>query len=285
MNYSNYNREEKNITNNKESKDGIFNIFDEHGDLIINKVIKLIIIGIVSLFLIITLFCSFTTIKSGEVGLKIRFGKIVDSKLVEGFNFKIPYIERIVKVNIKVQKSELKVESSTKDMQIINTSIAVNYKVDSSKAVNLYKTVGNRYDDVVLQPAIKESIKSAIAKYNAEEITTKRAEVSLDCLNTIQEKVKKYGIIVEDFNLTDFSFSDEYTKAIESKQVAEQNYEKAKLEAETKIVQAEATKKANDMLKQSLTDELIAKQFIEKWDGKLPATYAGDDILKMFNLK
>ena len=263
----------------------MFKFYDENGNLKEDKIVKLVIFAIIGIFLLITLFCSFQTIKSGEVGLKIRFGKIVDSKLVEGFNFKIPYIEKIVKVNIKVQKSELSVESSTKDMQIINTTIAVNYKVDSTKAVNLYRTVGNNYNSVILQPAIKESIKSAIAKYNAEEITTKRGEVSLDCLNAIQEKVKKYGIIIEDFNLTDFGFSDEYTKAIESKQVAEQNYEKAKLEAETKIVQAEATKKANDLLKQSLTDELIAKQFIEKWDGKLPSTYAGQDIMGIFNLK
>ena len=246
---------------------------------------KAVIKAVLCLFTVITLFASFKTIKSGEVGLRVRFGKIVDSSLNEGINFKIPYIESIKKVNIKVQKSELTIESSTKDMQIINTTIAVNYRVDSNKASYLYKTVGNSYDETILQPAIKESIKTAIAQYNAEEITTKRSEVSIDCLNAIQKKVEKYGIIVEDFNLTDFSFSDEYTKAIEQKQVAEQNLQKAKLEAERKVLEAEATKKANDMLKQSLTDELIAKQFIEKWNGQLPTTYAGGDILKMFNIK
>lgn len=246
---------------------------------------KITICVIVGVFLLITLFSSFQTIASGEVGLKVRFGKIVNTSLSEGLNLKIPYIESIVKVNIKVQKSELSVESSTKDMQVVNTTLAVNYRVDSKKASELYRTVGSSYEETVLQPAIKESIKSAIAQYNAEEITTKRAEVSTNCLKALQEKVEKYGIIVEDFNLTDFSFSEEYTKAVEEKQVAEQNLEKAKLEAETKIVEAEATKKANDLLKQSLTNELVAKQFIEKWDGHLPTTYAGDDILGMFNIK
>ena len=246
---------------------------------------KIVLCFIICFVVLITLFNSFQIIKSGEVGLKVRFGKIVNTSLNEGLNLKIPYIESIVKVNIKVQKSELNVESSTKDMQVINTTIAVNYRVDSKEATKLYRTVGSSYEEIVLQPAIKESIKSAIAKYNAEEITTKRAEVSSSCLELLQEKVKKYGIIVEDFNLTDFKFSDEYTKAIEDKQVAEQNLEKAKLEAETKIVEAEATKKANDLLKQSLTDELVTKQFIEKWDGHLPTTYAGDNILGMFNIK
>ena len=246
------------------------------------KLFLYVLIGVVLLF---TLFSSFQTIESGEVGLKVRFGKIVDSSLNEGLNLKIPYIEQIQKVNIKVQKSEIRVESSTKDMQTIDTTIAVNYRVDSKKASNLYRTVGNSYEVTVLEPAIKESIKSAIAQYNAEEITTKRSEVSSNCLKALQGKVEKYGIVVEDFNLTDFSFSEEYTKAIEDKQVAEQKLEKTKLEAEAKIIEAEATKKANDLLKQSLTDELIAKQFIEKWDGKLPSTYAGKDILGIFNLK
>lgn len=249
------------------------------------KIGKTILISVIVIFAIITMFSSFKTIKSGEVGLKVRFGKIVNTKLNEGFNFKIPYIEKIVKVNIKVQKAEFMAESSTKDMQIINTTVAVNYRVDSAKADDLYKQVGNNYQEVVLQPAILESIKSAIAKYNAEEITTKRAEVSVECLHAIQEKAEKYGIIIEDFNLTNFSFSQAYTSAIEAKKVAEQNLEKAKLESEKKVIEAEATKKANELLKQTLTDEVIAKQFIEKWDGKLPETYAGEDILKMFNLK
>ena len=243
------------------------------------------VLSIIILFVIITIFASFTTIKSGEVGLRVKFGKIIDTNLDEGINFKIPYIESIKKVNIKVQKSELNVESSTKDMQIINTTIAVNYRVDSQKAAYLYKTVGNDYDETILQPAIKESIKSAIAQYDAEQITTKRAEVSTSCLETIQNKVKKYGIVVEDFNLTNFSFSTVYTNAIEQRKVAEQNLQREKLEAERKVIEAEATKKTNDLLKQTLTDELIAKQFIEKWDGKLPQTYAGGDILKMFNIK
>lgn len=245
---------------------------------------KATIIGIIIILTLITLFSSFKTIKSGEVGLKVRFGKIVNTKLNEGFNFKIPYIEKIVKVNIKVQKAELTAESSTKDMQIINTTVAVNYRVDSAKADQLYKQVGNDYEVVVLEPAIKESIKSAIAKYNAEEITTKRAEVSVDCLKTIQDKSEKYGIIIEDFNLTDFGFSQEYTNAIEKKQVAEQELAKAKLESERKVIEAQATKEANELLNQTLTDEVLSKQFIEKWDGKLPETYAGGDLKALFNI-
>lgn len=246
---------------------------------------KTVIFGVIGLVILVTVLSSFQTIRSGEVGLKVRFGKIVSTQLNEGFNFKIPYIEDIVIVNIKVQKIELITESSSKDLQTIQTNIAVNYRIESDRASELYRTVGNQYESVVLDPAIKESIKATIAKYTAAEIITARSEVSQKCMEELQAKVEKYGIIIDNFNITNLSFSQEYTKAIEDKQVAEQKLEKAKLEAEAKLVEAEATKKANDLMKQSLTDNLIQKEFIEKWDGKLPTTYAGDNIMGIFNLK
>lgn len=261
---------------------------DAYGDFVgfTKKGVKLLILlPIIILFGIITFLSSFKTIKSGEIGLKVRFGKIIDSSsLVEGVNFKIPYIEKIIKVNIKVQKEELQVESSTKDMQIVNATVVVNYRVDNKKASGLYKTVGKNYNITILQPAIKESIKTAIAQYNAEEITINRSEVSKRCLEAIQEKVTKYGIIIEDFNLTDFSFSAEYDKAIEEKQIAEQKLAKAKLEAEAKLVEAEATNKANELLRQNTTDEVLMKQFIEKWNGELPKVTSGNSIFDITDI-
>ena len=248
------------------------------------KIKKIVILSIVGLFLLISLISSFTIVESGEVGLKVRFGKITNSSISEGINFKIPYIEQILRVNIKVQKAELEVEGSTKDLQLVSTRIAVNYRIDVDQASTLYKTVGSNFEEIVLLPAVKESIKSAIAQYNAEEITTNRTTVSESCLKAIQDKVRKYGIIIEDFNLTDFNFSDEYTKAIEDKQVAEMNLEKAKLEAEAKVAAAKGEADANALLEKTLTKEVLTEQFIEKWDGKLPQTYSGDDTLGIFNL-
>lgn len=249
----------------------------------VEKIVLTVILTIIALGIILFL-CSFKTIKSGEIGLKTRFGKITETSLKEGINFKIPFVEKIIKVNIKVQKSEMNIEASTKDLQIVNTTVAVNYRINADKAPSLYKQVGNGYEETILSPAIKESIKSAIAQYNAEEITVNRKIVSQSCLKAIQDKVEKYGIIIEDFNLTDFSFSEEYTKAIEDKQVAEQNLEKSKLEADKKIVEAEATKKANELLQESLTYELIMKQFIEKWNGELPKVTDSNSIFDISEL-
>ncbi len=255
------------------------------------RVGRITIASIIALFVIITLFSSFKTIKSGEVGLKVRFGKIVDSSLKEGLNLKIPYLEKIVKVNIKVQKAELDTESSSKDLQTIKTKLAVNYRVDSDNAVNLYKTVGNSYEETILIPAIQESIKSAMSQYTAEQTITKRNEVSDKCLEEIQEKVKKYGIVVEDFNIIDLDFSDAYNQAIEEKQVAEQKVltaqqelEKTKIEKEKKIVEAQGTKEANEILNSTLTNENLAKQFIDKWNGSLPTVVSEGDVMKMFGI-
>ena len=246
---------------------------------------KIMLFRILGLFILITILSSFTTINSGEVGLRVRFGKIIDSNLTEGLNFKIPYIERIVKVNIKVQKVEVNTTSASKDLQDIKTTLAVNYRVENKSATNLYKTVGNSYEQTILTPAIEESIKSIISKYTAEQTITLRPEVSSECMKELQEKVEKYGIVIDNFNIINLEFSEEYSKAIEEKQVAEQKLATAKLESEAKIVEAEATQKSNELLKQTLTDELIMKEFIDKWDGKLPETYAGDNIMGLFNLK
>ena len=247
----------------------------------VQKKIWIIVIVIV-LFLLIG--SAITTISSGEIGLKVRFGKLVDTNLSEGLNVKIPLMEKIVKVNIKIQKTEIETTSASKYLQDVKIKLAVNFRVKEKDAVNLYKNVGNEYEEIILRPAIEESIKSVISKYNAEELITKRQEVSDLALKTLQEKIEKYGIEGSEFNIINLNFSEDYGKAIEEKQVAEQQLEKARLDAEARLVEAQATKKANDLLKQTLTKELLIKEFIEKWNGELPKNYAGEDILSIFDL-
>lgn len=238
-------------------------------------------------WLLLILFGCFSTIKTGEIGIRTRFGKMVGSTKGEGMIFKSPF-EEITKINIKVQKYENKevLSTSTKDMQVVNNiKVSINYQINGSKAVNLYKKVGTKYKDTILEPAIQETIKAVISKYTSEELVTKRSEISLDINNTLNDRIKSYGINSVSVAINNFDFSDSYNQAIENKAVAEQEVqtsknqlEKAKVEAEKKIVEAEATNKANELLKQNVTDEVLMKQFIEKWDGKLPNTMSGDSI-------
>lgn len=253
-------------------------------DLEFNKK-NIIIVGIILVFIIL-LFSSVRIVKSGQAGIKVRFGKVTDSQLSEGINLKVPFIEKIIKMNVKVQKAEIETESSSKDLQTIKMKVAVNYKVNRKEAMNLYKNVGEKYEEIVLQPAIQESIKASTSKYTAEELITNRSEVSKTCMVELENKIEKYGLNVDNFDIIDFDFSEEFNKAIEEKQVAEQKVltakqelEKEKIKSEEKIVKAEAEKRANEMKQQSLTDNIIKEKFIEKWNGEMPKVSGNGSII------
>lgn len=252
---------------------------------------RIINIGIIIVITIILFSSSITTIKSGEVGIRVRFGKVIDKSTNEGVNFKIPFIERIEKMNVKVQKTEVQTSSSSKDLQEVDMKLAVNYKIDKKQATSLYKNVGTGYQDIVLEPAIEESIKAVTSKYTAEELITNRSEVSTKCMEELSKKVNKYGIDVSDFNIINFNFSEEFDKAIEEKQIAEQKVltakqelEKERIEAEKKIVKAEAERQANELKQQTLTDNIIKEKFIDKWNGELPKVTSGNNIFDVSSL-
>ena len=114
---------------------------------------KVYFIGAVAFFVVCLFSLSLTTINTGEVGIRVRFGKVVDSSTSEGINLKIPFIEKIEKINVKVQKIELDAASASRDLQDVNMSLAVNYRVNGDSAKELYKTVGSSYKDTVLEPA------------------------------------------------------------------------------------------------------------------------------------
>ena len=257
---------------------------------IFNEYKKYTIIAVVIIVISILLSCV-TTINSGEVGIRIRFGKVVEKPTNEGINLQIPMIEKIEKMNVKVQKTEVTTNSSSKDLQNVDISLAVNYRIDSKQAVDLYKNVGMNYEEIILEPAIEESIKAVTSKYTAEELITHRSDVSSECMEKKKKKVGKYGISVSEFNITNFSFSLEFEKAIEEKQVAEQKVltakqelEKEKIDAEKKIVAAEAEKKANELKQKTLTDNVIKEKFIDKWNGELPKVTGNGSILDISSL-
>ena len=258
------------------------------------KQIGCAIAEVISIIVVILGLCSFSTIKSGEVGIKTRFGKVINTELTEGINFKIPFIDKIVKMNVKVQKyeNEVALSTSSKDLQVINNIIInVNYQVDGTKAPELYRQVGKDYQSIIITPAIQESVKSVISQYTAEELVTKRTEVANAINLNLNEKLNEYGINVLSTGIKDFDFSAEYNNAIEKKAVAEQEVltakqqlEKAKVDAETKKVQAQGEADANAVLEKSLTNEILIEQFISKWNGQLPAVMGGDNMFDITSL-
>jgi len=239
---------------------------------------------------------SISAVPTGHVGIKVRFGAVQNDVLVEGLNFKMPLAERIVRMDCRTQRIDVEGEGASKDLQTVNTYIAVNYSVKKERAFELYKTVGTDYEKILIKPLAQESMKTTTAKYTAEELITKRTEVANTLTETLQEKLEEKGIVVENVSIVNLNFSAAYNNAIEQKQVAEQEakkaqqeLEKTKIEAEKKVVEAQATADAKiiqaqaeaeaaRVQKSELTKDLLQLRWIEKWDGKLPNTALSDSI-------
>ncbi len=255
---------------------------------------KKIITGILAAVIVVLLILisSVSIVKTGQIGIVTRFGAVQEKVLSEGINFKLPFIERVHKLNCKIQKMEISNNSASKDLQDVGIDVAINYCISVEQAPNLYKTVGKNYEDTILTPSITDAIKSVTAQYTAEELITKRAEVADIMLDAFNKKLNSKGITIVSSNIIDLQFSEAFNTAIEEKQVAQQEalkakeeLEKTKIEAEKKIVEAEATAEANKIINESLTNNNLEKQRLEneanaisKWDGVLPSTITGDAV-------
>ena len=246
--------------------------------------IKGIILGtVIGMGVLITGLFSFTTVPAGNTGIKVRLGAVQESSLKEGLNFKIPFVEKIVLMDNRTQIVTAEGNSASKDLQTVENTIAVNFRVNPEKSAYLYQKVGVGYVDTIMSPAIQEATKGTIAKYTAEELITKRAEVGEGIKEELSNKVSDYGIVVENLNIVNFNFSEEFNAAIEAKQTATQQALKAQedlsrieIEAKQKVVEAQGEAEANRILSESISDQLLQREFINKWDGKLPTVMGSE---------
>jgi len=234
-------------------------------------------LGIFLVIVAIFLFSSISIVPAGHTGILVILGKVSETSLTEGLHFKPPIISQVVKMDTRVQKSEVSAASASKDLQAITSTIAVNYRVAGSTATKLYKEVGVGYESILISPAIQESVKAVTAKFTAEQVITERQIVSNQMLDALNEKVNRYGIFIEVYNVTDFQFSEEFNKAIEAKQTAQQQALKAeqdltriKIEATQQIEKAKAEAEAYRLKNIEITEKTLAMEYLQKWDGKLP---------------
>ena len=208
----------------------------------------------------------------------------------------------------RIVKLEVTTQAFSKDLQTVSAVLAINYRVDKGMSHSIYKNIGGAYESVLVIPAVNEVLKAVGAEYTASTLVANRSAVSVELDNNLKAKLQTSGIIVEDINVIDWDFSDEYIAAIEQKQVAEQNLIKTRTEQEQAVVIAEASAKqkviaaqadadsaviaaearakqitveadaqaeANRKLSESLSNELINYEMINKWDGKLPEVQTG----------
>lgn len=251
---------------------------------------------------------SYRTVEPGHRGVLISFGEVGDNIYAEGGPyFIIPFVQDIIQMNVQTLKISTSTTASSADLQIVSTTIAVNFHVDPGQVNVVYQSLRQEYADRVIAPAIQESVKAGTAQFTAEELITKRATVRQVIQDDLAARLLQYGIIIENVLIEDFDFSTAFNQAIEAKVQAEQQALEAErildrirveafqaiaeaeglaesirlvaqAEADATLFEAEANAEALRIQKQEVTALLNQFKAIEKWDGKLPQFMGGDTI-------
>lgn len=233
------------------------------------------------------LFSTVTLVPAGYRGILLRFGAVAGT-LGEGFNVIVPGVNSVVLMEVRTQKEDSNATAASRDLQTVTTSLALNYRLDPMKVDQVFRNVGTEYVSRIIDPAVQESIKVVTAQYTAEDLIKNRAQVKAQVEVEITRRLGAYNIIVEPagLSITNFEFSPEFNKAIEAKQVAQQQAEQQKyvlqqadLQRQTDVTRAEGKAQAAKLNAAALQVQggslVIAREWIEKWDGKLPSVSAG----------
>jgi len=268
----------------------------------------LIIAGIAVVVVLLVFTTCTATVETGYTGIVTTFGKVEDVTLEAGLHFKSPF-QRIIAMDNREQKTSFTTEAFSSDIQQVDITGSINYAINKSTAMNLFKEVGTDYFNKLVYPRMLEITKGVFSKYSAENLVANRQKLSEQIRDGLYEELKDYGINVISLSIENLDFTDAFTDAVEAKQVAAQKKLQAEIEqaqmtmetqqqAERKRINAEAeanvlkinadadayaTKvrseaeaEANKMIAESLTENLIKFNEIKSWDGKLPTFMAGE---------
>ena len=255
------------------------------------------------------------SVPAGHVGVVEHFGQVRESTLQPGFHM-TKYFEHVHPVDIRTQRHNYNTEAFSSDIQQVGLTIAVNENISPDAAYKLYTTVGMNYLENLLEPRLMENAKVVISKYTAESLIANREKLSAEVLVKMQADMAQYGINVTAISIENIDFTDQYEAAIEAKQVATQEKQKAQTEEERKTMEAEQAAKrkkieadaaaevqkinadaeayaitakaeaeaeANKKLNESITNELINYNQILHWDGKLPTFMGGESTMPILN--
>lgn len=238
----------------------------------------------ITLLILVLLSSVFTVVPTGFRGVVTQFGKVTGKVFDEGLHIKIPFIDTVNKINIQIQKEETDADSSSKDLQSVNATVALNYRIDETRVQDLYQDVGKFYVQKIIDPVIQEAVKSGMAQFTAEELITKRAEVKLSIETIMTDTLAVQGITVIDFNVVNFNFSSAFDNAIEAKVTAEQEalaaenkLEQIKFEAQQAIESSKGRAEAIEIEAKALRNnpDVLELRAIEKWNGVLPQVTGG----------
>ncbi len=241
----------------------------------------LIIVAALVLFLFLK---PWVQVGAGERGIVLNFGAVQENVLGEGLHLRVPVMQEIVRVDVKVQKAETNAAAASADLQDVSSTVAINYHIIPDKANIVYQSIGIHFKERIIDPAVQEVVKAVTAKYTAEELITKRPAVSDPMKLSLTERLMEHNIAVDAFSIVGFSFSKIFMEAIESKQTAEQlalkakrDLDRIKIEAEQTVTAAKAEAESLRLQRANISPDLIELRkieanlrAIEKWNGILP---------------
>ncbi len=255
------------------------------------------------IIIIVVMAESIVIVEAGHRGVVLYLGAVENRVLGEGVHFITPFAEQVVQMEVRTQKFQAEATAASNDLQEVQTVIAVNYRIDPQETNKIYQILGVNYADRVISPTIQESVKASVAKFNAEELITKRETAKSVIANAIRSTLSTNNIQVQNVFITDFKFSDAFATQIEQKVVAfqkfltEQNNLKAvEVVANQTVAQAEGQARANAAkaggesqaikiitLQLRESPEYLQWQAITKWNGQMP--YAlGSSAFPFFQL-
>lgn len=267
---------------------------------------------VVAIVLVITSCVSY--VPTGYTGILTTFGRVEDNTLDAGVAFHLPW-QNVIKMDNREQRDAFQLEAFSKDIQQVGIQGSVNYNIDKSTAMRLYRDVGTEYVTILVNPRIQEDVKIVIAKYTAENLVANRQAMSDEIFNLLKSELIEKGVNIISLAIENIDFTDQYESAIEAKQVATQEKQRAqtqqeqqtmeatqkaerdriaaqaaadvaKIEADAKAyaiqVEAEAKAEANKKMNQSLTPELIEYTKINAWNGQLPQFTGGSTPIISF---
>ena len=263
-------------------------------------------VGTVAALLLLVVSCV-TYVPTGYTGIVTTFGKVHDTTLDAGISFKAPW-DNVIRMDNREQRFSFELEAFSKDIQEVDLRGSVNLNIDKSTAMNLYREVGTDYINVLIAPRVQEDIKIVIARYTAETLVENRQVASDAMFDLLKEELAAKGINVISIAIENLDFSDTFESAVEAKQVATQEKQRAKTQQEQQTMEAEqaaarkkidaeaaaevvriqadaaayeiktkanAEAEANEKIAATVTEELIDYTQAQNWNGKLPSTYIG----------
>lgn len=264
------------------------------------------LLGLILAMLLVIASC-LSSVPTGYTGILTTFGRVEDGTLEAGFHFKAPW-QKVVTINNREQRQEFQFAAFSSDIQQVDIIGSVNYMVNKATAMNLYREVGTGYVATLIIPRVFENTKAVFSRYKAESLVANRNVLSDEICELLRTDLGSYGLNIISIAIEDVDFTDAFTNAVESKQVASQNKLRAETEQQQAIMEAKAAAdrqviaaeaqaqvakieadaqaysisakataeaEANLQIAASLTEALINYVQAQSWNGELPATYVG----------